>query len=367
MKAKILVGAVSALLFGGVAFAGDGKDCPPGYDKKKTQANLDAQAGGDTFAVVQTEPVDSSIGGSGQVGMDEDQSFITEDEASGVNQDFGIDAQSDLNEGIGGSGKAALNTQSDLSMQQGDMILRCQPVRSGTGTGGSGAFDPSYGSEVGAGGSGYQSEPLREPQVTPPAATSDAFTPISEDVDVSARKESKADMRGLTLMVGGGVEGYTGALAPQINPGPAYGVTAAIKPSKVFGLELGYSGAVNNLDSRGVVGDIDGTGGPDLVRNGGQAAVTFGLGAAPVQPYLLGGLGFSDYNFRGGAAAAAGFADDTVGNVPVGAGLRTHIGNFTADLRANYNFLFDQDFAGVDTGFNETGRYSGTLNIGGTF
>jgi hypothetical protein len=95
--------------------------------------------------------------------------------------------------------------------------------------------------------------------------------------------------------------------------------------------------------------------------------VTFGLGAAPVQPYVLGGIGFSDYNFRNAGAAAAGFGDDMVGNVPVGAGLRTHIGDFTADLRANYNFLFDQEFAGIDTGLNENGRYSGTLNIGGTF
>ena len=206
--------------------------------------------------------------------------------------------------------------------------------------------------------------------MAPPAApaavepSSGAFTPIEES-NQPVKKESKANMRGLTLTVGGGVEGYTGALAPEINPGPAYGVQADIKPSKVFGLELGYSGAVNNLDPR--VGDI-GASGPDLVRNGGQAALTFGLAATPVQPYVLGGVGFSDYNFRGAGAAAAGFRDDMVGNVPVGAGLRTHIGDFTADLRANYNFLFDQDFATrVDSGLNENGRYSGTLNIGGTF
>lgn len=349
MKAKILVGAVSALLFGGAAFAGDSKDCPPGYDKKDTKASMDVKSS-DSLATVQTEPVDSSIGGSGQAGMDQD---LRESEASGVNHDFGV----------GGSGQAGVT-------QNNDMILKCQPVHNNTGTGGSGSFDSSYQSSD-VGGSGFQSEPLREPQVTPPAApvtpvepSSGAFVPITEESDKNVKKESKANMRGLTLMVGGGVEGYTGALASDLNPGPAYGVTAAIKPSKVFGLELGYTGAVNNIDSR--LGDIGGSG-PDLVRNGGQAAVTFGLGAAPVQPYVLGGIGLSDYNFRNAGAAAAGFSDDTVGNVPVGAGLRTHIGSFTADLRANYNFLFDQDFVGVDDGLNENGRYSGTLNIGGTF
>jgi hypothetical protein len=351
MKTKLLVGAVAALLYGGVALAGN-KDCPPGYDKKDTQASVDVQAGDQSLSNMEAEPLADDIVGSGQISQDQD--LIMDDQFV-----------ADENLGVGGAGKEG----------QGDIVLRCQPVKSGTGpgTGGSPIYqDDSWNqdlgsSNMGSGGSG-QSDPLREPPAAPvePAepttSPSGAFTPITDDDDVTVREESDADMRGLTLMVGGGVEGYTGALAPSINPGPAYGVTASIKPSKVLGIELGYSGAVNNLDS-----PLAGTDGPDLVRNGGQAALTFGLGAAPVQPYVLGGIGFSDYNVRGAGAGAAGFGDDMVGNVPVGAGLRTHIGNFTADLRANYNFLFDQEFAGVDTGLNENGRYSGTLNIGGTF
>jgi hypothetical protein len=366
MKTKILVGAVAALLYGGVALAGDNKDCPPGYEKKDTQASLDMQsAGGQDTSVIETEPVDPAIGGSGQAGMGQD---LTVDDPA-VNQDLGVDDQSGINQDLGASDQSLVQDDAfggSGQAGQGEVILRCEPVRNGTGVGGSGSWNQGQSSDVGAGGSGYQSEPLREPQVTPPAApvspSSEAFTPTIDDDDEIANRESNADMRGLTVMVGGGVEGYTGALAPEINPGAAFGVTASLKPSKVLGLELGYSGAVNELDA--AVGNADG---PDLVRNGGQAALTLGLGAAPVQPYLLGGIGISDYNFRGAGATAAGFGDDTVGNVPVGAGLRTHIGNFTADLRANYNFLFDQDFAGVDDGFNENGSYAGTLNIGGTF
>jgi hypothetical protein len=352
MKTKLLVGAVAALLYGGVALAND-KDCPPGYDKKDTQASMNEQAGDESLSVIEAQPVDESIGGSGQEGMSQD--LTTDDQ---------------FNEGVGGSGNAG---QSNLTpQQQQDILLRCQPVHGNTGTGGSGDIkqDEFYqppSSDMGAGGSGYQTEPLREPQVTPQVEPvtppSGAFAPIEESKNV--KKESNANMRGLTVTVGGGIEGYTGALAPEINPGPGYGVQAEIRPSKVLGLELGYSGAVNELDSR--VAPLGGSDGPDLVRNGGQAAVTVGLTAAPVQPYLLGGIGFSDYNFRGAGSALAGFKDDTVGNVPVGVGLRTHIGSFTADLRANYNFLFDQDFSGIDTDFNENGRYSGTLNIGGTF
>lgn len=328
MKTKILVGAVAAILYGGVALAGDNKDCPPG----KTQASLGT--GDQSLTAMENEPVDSSIGGSGMAGSESSLDSSA------------VDGDVNNQQAWGGSGTAGASAQSS------DMLLRCQPVQSGTGGSGTDSWSSGQGD---IGGSGIQSEPLREP---PASAPSDAFTPIDDAETVDTNKESKADMRGLTVMLGGGVEGYTGALAPEINAGATYGVTAAIKPSKVFGLELGYSGAVNNLDA------ATGGSGPDLVRNGGQAALTFGLGAAPVQPYVLGGIGFSDYNVRN---EAAGFSDDMVGNVPVGAGLRTHIGDFTFDLRGNYNFLFDQDFAGVETGLNENGRYSGTLNIGGTF
>ncbi|WP_233609943.1 hypothetical protein [Corallococcus sp. AB049A] len=179
-------------------------------------------------------------------------------------------------------------------------------------------------------------------------------------------------MRGLTFLVGGGVEGYTSGLRDQIDPGLAYGVTVAIKPTNVLGIELGYTGAISDFnDSRLLTTD---TSGPDIVRNGAQAAVTLGLSATPLQPYVMGGVGLSRYNVR---ALAPGFQDDTVGNIPVGAGLRLHIGSFTADARVNYNFLFDQEFAltvppsdvnlGSDETFSSGGRYVGTINLGATF
>ncbi|MFP2898382.1 outer membrane beta-barrel protein [Corallococcus sp. 4LFB] len=188
----------------------------------------------------------------------------------------------------------------------------------------------------------------------------------------STELRRSADMRGLTFLVGGGVEGYTSGLRDQIDPGLAYGVTVAIKPTNVLGLELGYTGAISEFNTGSVL--ATNANGPDIVRNGAQAAVTVGLTATPLQPYIMGGVGLSRYNVR---ALAPGFQDDTVGNVPVGAGLRLHLGSFTADARVNYNFLFDQEFAltvppsDVDLGSDETfssgGRYVGTINLGATF
>lgn len=184
-------------------------------------------------------------------------------------------------------------------------------------------------------------------------------------VEDNRNREADDDMRGLTVLLGGGVEGYSGTLAPQVRPGFGWGVSAAIKPTKVLGLEFGYSGAVNELR-----GDA-GTTGADVTRQGGQIAATLGLSAAPMQPYILGGVGIHHYNVR---AASDSLRSDTNGAIPLGAGLRTHIGNFTADLRGTYNVMFNQDFSpearevnvlGLDA--TRGGRYQGLLQIGTTF
>jgi hypothetical protein len=232
------------------------------------------------------------------------------------------------------------------------------------------ACPPPSGIEPGTGGTG-EAGVLPPPQTNvnvnieqPPApAPAQAVAPVAAE---PTKKKGGANMRGLMLTVGGGVEGYTGGLSDQIRPGPAWSVNATIRPSRVVGLELGYNGAANNV--RG--GDL--VNGADIVRNGGQAMATVGLTATAIQPYVMGGVGLSRYNVRGGDNTR--FKDDTTGHIPVGAGLRTHVGPFTADARFNYNVLFDtgfatnveaRDIAGVNT--VNGGRYLGTLNLGGTF
>ncbi|MCY1019163.1 outer membrane protein [Pyxidicoccus sp. MSG2] len=387
MKAKILAGAIGALMYGTAAVAADG-DCPPSRASADgasqgvmlAQAQDEMPVEGDVqqedTTIIETEPVpdtgvaqdpllDEGVGGSGDVGQDVEKQDVEKQEP-----------------GIGGSGKS------------GEMLLRCEPVKEGTG--GSGTMQAPSSQEL----TPPPSQEVMPPPQTPPQTSpqteelpppqSEAYPPQGEATGGSGvatpppdyrptaaaaepieplevKEKEKNDMTGLTLLIGGGVEGYTGALAPQINPGATAGVTAAIRPSKVFGIELGYSGAVNNIDIPTAGGAVDG---PDLVRNGGTAVATLGLFATPWQPYLLGGIGINDYNFRGGEGL--GFSDDTVGSVPAGVGLRGAIGSFLAvDARVNYNFLFDKEFApNVDSGggdFNEGGSYQGTVSVGGTF
>lgn len=168
---------------------------------------------------------------------------------------------------------------------------------------------------------------------------------------------------GLYVLLGGGAEGYTGELAPALNPGLAYGATVGFKPSRILGVELNYNGGLSDIDIFGPGGAASGA---DLVRNGGQAAVTLGLTPTRLQPYVMGGIGIENYNARG-IAPVAGFVDDTHGYVPAGLGLRYNLGTLlTADARVSYNVPLSQDFAPIDNDLFD-GRYQALLQLGGTY
>lgn len=185
-----------------------------------------------------------------------------------------------------------------------------------------------------------------------------------------------SNVRELSVSAGAGVEGYTLHLASRIDSGVTYGVAVGVLPPPLLGLldvglEAGFSGAVNGLDTREPQASADGV---ELVRHGVHAAATVGLFHSAVRPYVMGGLGLSVYNIRG---AVRGFGDDLVGNVPLGAGLRASYKGLIADARLHYTVLFDQRYAtGAPVSnvgepaaltIDKAGRYAGTLNLGVTW
>jgi len=184
---------------------------------------------------------------------------------------------------------------------------------------------------------------------------------IDDDSKSMVRADKGGADTGLYVLLGGGTEGYTGSNAGDLRPGFAYGATVGIKPSKLLGLELGYNGAFNDVD----IGPGGAADGGDIMRQGGQAAVTVGLTKTKLQPYVMGGVGIQNYDVRGGSSVF-GFSDDTSGYVPAGVGLRYNLGKLlTADARVNYNIPFAQEFA-PDNGLDD-GRYQGLLQLGGTY
>lgn len=196
------------------------------------------------------------------------------------------------------------------------------------------------------------------------ALAQDAYQPMP-DQEVKVQVEHKKDDRGPYVLLGGGVEGYTGKLAPNVNPGLAYGINAGFRPLSGLGLELGYNGGLHDIDT----GPGGVTNGADVVRNSGQAAVVLNAPIGNFHPYVMGGIGVENHNVRDlqGTAAARGFTDDTSGYIPTGVGMRfdlTH--SIAADVRGTYNFPFSQDFAPFDIGAG-SGRYQGLVQLGGAW
>ena len=181
-------------------------------------------------------------------------------------------------------------------------------------------------------------------------------TTTSTDTSDSAYASSEGgpDRSGLYVLIGGGVQGYTGDLGDALNLGPMAGVYVGLQPFPMIGLELGYTGGLHNFE-------LDLRDGPDFIRHGAQAAVTVGVPLGAVKPYALGGIGV-DFNTLRGTDLFEG-ETDTGGFVPVGAGLLFATGNFNVDARFTYHVLFDEASFDADqtTG---GGRYQAQLSVG---
>jgi hypothetical protein len=224
--------------------------------------------------------------------------------------------------------------------------------------------------------------PVPEPQaqdvptVGPAPDESQAVTPVPDSGDVVVAEDdvimteeeerpNRPDLiKDMHVMVGMGGEGYTGVLSDRLDPGFSWSVTVGAQPLNWMGVELGYSGAVNDLNDNIAPGQ-GAANGADFVRNGGQIAATFNIPTPIVQPYALAGVGFDRYTYRG--INDATFRDDTAGRVPLGGGLKARRGNFVADLRFHYDALFDQQFARTGPDDDIGGAVTGTLSVGARF
>lgn len=172
----------------------------------------------------------------------------------------------------------------------------------------------------------------------------------------AAQAPSESDA-GPYVLLGGGLDGYTGALGDRLRRGPAVGACVGVK-DRYIGVEGGYSVSGVNVN----LGPGGAGPGSDILRNSAQAALTVGLVNAPFQPFLLGGGGLDRYRVRHGQAE--GFRDSTNFYAPLGAGVRWNLTRLlTLDARGTYNFLFGEGFA-PGAGGN---RYQGQASVGGTF
>ncbi len=137
-----------------------------------------------------------------------------------------------------------------------------------------------------------------------------------------------------------GVGDYNRDLGHKVNAGIGYGASIDLSPQRNIGLELGYAGGVNNLDSKF---SSDGR----LITN--QVGGDLRLNLVPptrdlpghVKPFVFGGAFYhriDTQNFTPGIADNVNaFA------LPVGAGVEAELGSgFLIGGRFTYNFLFNE-------------------------
>jgi hypothetical protein len=176
-----------------------------------------------------------------------------------------------------------------------------------------------------------------------------------------------------------GVQAFSGQLSDALRAGPAWGVTANIQPRVPVGLELRYQGASNQLYGSGNF--WNGPREARVVSNGGEALVNLSMARsnrALVVPFVASGIGVNWFTL---SDPVPGYRDDSVGVVPVSAGVNFNIvptgpalGSLTLGLRGDYKFLFSDQFAPTDQVtnygvFTKQGgdTYRGELLLGGTF
>jgi len=248
-------------------------------------------------------------------------------------------AQAPQNENGGAPATAPPTTSRATVGPDGTTVSRGAPVQSGTG--GSGSV------------SGWNSDSWHERQPE------------------KAQDEIERELRGVSVVVGAGVEGYTGSLAPRVAVGPAWDLLIDFHPSSVLAFELAYVGAVNSVkfDNFGLITPR----GADIIRNGGHAAVTFAFGPWLVQPFVLAGVGVTHYSVNQNAQNV-GFSSTTAGYIPFGGGIRGQVDRVVIDLRGTWSLPFSdhlfpggtgQSTLGLNTG--NYGRWTATLNVGGAF
>jgi hypothetical protein len=149
---------------------------------------------------------------------------------------------------------------------------------------------------------------------------------------IAARAESE-----FALQVEGGISHYNRALSSS-NVGGSYGARLTVTPLQILGIELGYIGSRNNINS-----DLaNGLNASTLTTNEGYADLRLNILPGAFTPYVFGGYGLTWVS----GAEVSGVPSDHTSTIPFGGGLDFNTGAFKIGGRFQYNYLFDQIFVG---------------------
>ncbi|MFN0062731.1 MAG: hypothetical protein ACKVPX_09460 [Myxococcaceae bacterium] len=142
---------------------------------------------------------------------------------------------------------------------------------------------------------------------------------------------------GIVLL--GGAGDYTSTIGEYTVIGPTWGVVISMQPLRFLGVEVGYSGARNELDllrfptlSRASVW-----------RNGANAMVKLGVPYDAIRPFVGAGFGLSVTSITGSPNDGL-LTSDFLGEIPLCIGIEVNGRRFNAGVRATYRLLIDAGF-----------------------
>jgi hypothetical protein len=195
-------------------------------------------------------------------------------------------------------------------------------------------------------------EPAPLPPPAPPvAAAPGPYSPSVADRDAANHqfvergfgRELPASVVGAGLILGGGVQDFSGANARNVtNTGGYWNVRLVAGTREYIGLEGAYIGSAQAINALGLSSNAT------LVSNGVEGVVRLNAPivrrALLVEPFVFGGAGWSRFHVASSPVNTSDIAtDDDIMAVPYGAGLTLAYRGLMADARFTYRSTFYND------------------------
>lgn len=168
---------------------------------------------------------------------------------------------------------------------------------------------------------------------------------------------------GIGITAGAGVTGFSDSGSDDVaGVGGLWEVRATFGVDSPVALEAAYVGTAQSVD----MPLVDSA----LLGNGLEAAVRVNLGTFNVQPFVVGGMGWTRYSVDVEGMDLDIRGDDDVLTVPAGAGISFYAGPAMVDIRGTYRFAFDDELIREEGDFDEReslDTWSATARVGFAF
>jgi opacity protein-like surface antigen len=151
---------------------------------------------------------------------------------------------------------------------------------------------------------------------------------------------------GVSFAVGGGVTGMIESDARDMTAtGGSWDARVTIGTRAIVGVELGYVGGAQDIAAIGLDSSAY------LLRNSAEAVARLHILNGPVQPYILGGAGWTNFHLTGDSFNTSSVQNaDNMAHFPVGAGVGFRLQGLVLDARSVFRPVAGDDMLEANGG-----------------